>query len=82
MESVVAKCNKDLNEKPDKHKLNVYFPQNEEACFWPTTCDYLPICHLKDWKGDSVSPDVRKDPVGSGLYKWREPHYKLEKVKE
>ena len=55
------------------------FPMNRQSCLWPTTCEFLPICHLKDWKGDGVSRSVRDDPVGSGFYKIRVPHHKSEK---
>jgi hypothetical protein len=84
-ESVLASTYECESYKAESNKtegnnfLDNYFPQYRHSCYYPTTCEYLPICHLKDWKGDSVNKDVRGDPIGSGLYKWRVPHHKAEK---
>lgn len=59
--------------------LDLWFPQHRHSCDYPTRCEFYPICHLKDWKGDSVDKKVREDPIGSGLYVWRVPHHKAEK---
>jgi len=50
-------------------KLNNKFWQNRKACMYPRKCDYLAICD---------SAQVEADPIGSGLYEWREPHHEGE----
>jgi hypothetical protein len=50
--------------------LNRYFPQHRRSCDWPTACPFQEICF--------GSEQVAADPVGSGLYVWREPHHQAE----
>ena len=59
--------------------LDISFPMNRHACLYPSTCEFLPICHLEDWKGDPVSPKVRENPIESGMYVWRVPHHDTER---
>jgi len=49
--------------------LNMYFPQYRRSCDWPTPCHYIDCCY---------STNVGQDPVGSGLYREREPHHATE----
>lgn len=58
--------------------LDELFPMNRSECYQMGVCEFVPICHLRDWKGDSVSKGVRDDPVGSRLYKIRVPHHRAE----
>jgi hypothetical protein len=53
-----------------RSRLNERFPQNRRSCEYPTTCQFVAIC----WGGD----DIRRDPVGSGLYKVREINHPQE----
>lgn len=50
--------------------LNTYFPQFERSCDWPLQCDNWLLC----W-GEA---EVKSDPIGSGLYRIREPHHERE----
>jgi hypothetical protein len=59
--------------------LDRNFPQHRHSCLFPTTCEFLPICHLQDWKGDPVPTQVREDPIGSGLFTWRVAHHEQER---
>ena len=58
--------------------LDMFFPMTEGACYQMGVCEYLPICHLRDWRNEPVDRKVREDPIGSGLYSWRAPHHKSE----
>lgn len=50
------------------------FPQNFLACEppWGHVCPYLEACWLRH---------VQQDPVGSGAYRWREPHHQQEPIR-
>lgn len=50
--------------------LDTYFPQTLSACDQMGRCEFHDICH-----GPSYIAD---DPVGSGLYVWRQPHHDAE----
>ena len=50
--------------------LNRCFPQHRRSCDWPSACPFQEICF--------GSEQVAADPVGSGLYVWREPHHEAE----
>jgi hypothetical protein len=52
--------------------LNQYFPQYRRSCDWPSPCAYIDCCY---------STNVGKDPIGSGLYREREPHHTTESLK-
>lgn len=55
--------------------LDIFFPQNCRNCIdFNSTCSYDPLC----W-GTSMNA---YDPIGSGLYKAREPHHELELMGE
>lgn len=56
-----------------RHLLNTYFPMSRRACEYPTTCAMVKIC----FGGE----DIRRDPLGSGLYVIREPHHPQEVAK-
>lgn len=53
--------------------------QNRRSCHYPTDCEYIPICYLKDSNDKPVSIQVREDPIGSGWYEKRRPHHEKEK---
>jgi len=50
--------------------LNRWFPKTRRACVWPVPCNYQNLCYGSD--------DIRKDPIGSGLYKIREANHPQE----
>ncbi len=51
--------------------LDELFMQNRKACHYPRRCEYLDICN---------NPEIENDPIGSGIYQWREPHHEREKA--
>lgn len=51
--------------------LNKNFPQNRHSCDYPSKCQFQEICHGGD---DSAL----MNPIGTGLYEWRQPHHKPE----
>jgi hypothetical protein len=53
--------------------LDEHFPQHFTACAPPIgfPCDFQDCC---------FQPVIARDPVGSGKYRWREPHHKQERV--
>lgn len=53
-----------------RHQLNVLFPMSRRACSYPTECAMTKVCYGGD--------DIRRDPLGSGLYKRREPNHPQE----
>lgn len=59
---------KDQAEK--RHLLNVLFPRNRRSCEYPGTCSFVPLCF--------GGADIRRDPLGSGRYKVREPNHPQE----
>ena len=67
----VAQVNAADNDGDARHALNVNFPQTRRACSYPTQCQFVPIC----FGGE----DIRRDPVGSGLYKIRVANHPQEK---
>ena len=52
-----------------KSLLNQFFPQYRRSCDWPSPCAYIECCY---------STNVGADPVGSGLFREREPHHTTE----
>jgi hypothetical protein len=52
------------------HELNVHFPQTRRACSYPTECAYTKICYGGE--------DIRRDPLGSGLYTIRKVNHPQE----
>lgn len=52
-------------------KEDVLFPQNRQACHYPTDCDYIDVCHGTD--------EQRANPMENGFV-WRVPHHKAELV--
>ena len=60
-----------VGEMSETEAMNRVFPQNFSACE-PAfgTCPYLEACWVKK---------VREDPVGQGLYEYREPHHDAER---
>lgn len=56
------------DEQLDKSYLNRYFPQHRRSCSWPIPCQFIALCH--EGLGDN--------PLGSGLYKLRQPHHQRE----
>lgn len=56
-----------------RHLLNVHFPQSRRSCEYPSTCAMVKVCYGGE--------DVRRDPLGSGLYKIREVNHPQELVK-
>jgi len=50
--------------------LNRRFRRTLRACEYPTTCSMSKVCHGGE--------DIRRDPLGSGLYKIRQPHHRPE----
>lgn len=53
-----------------RHLLNVHFPMSRRACEYPTTCSCVRICYGGE--------EIRKDPLGSGLYKIRTANHPQE----
>jgi hypothetical protein len=66
----VAAVNSARDEGERRHALNVYFPQTRRACEYPTTCAFSRVCY--------GSEDIRRDPLGSGLYKIRRVNHPQE----
>lgn len=60
----------DLAPSHTRMLMNCVFPHNRHSCYWPTDCEYLDAC----WKSE-----VRKDPIGSGMYCKRIPHHEMER---
>lgn len=52
--------------------LNRHFPQHRHSCSYPSECAFVRIC----FGGE----DIRRDPLGSGLYVAREPNHPREGV--
>jgi hypothetical protein len=53
-----------------RHAMNIHFPQTRRACEYPTTCQFSKICYGGE--------DIRRDPLGSGLYKVRQVNHPQE----
>ena len=54
------------------------FPMYREGCYWPTPCEYLPLCHgVEPYSNEVSNPDIAADPIGSGRYEVRVPHHEL-----
>jgi hypothetical protein len=67
----VARVAAASDEGEKRHLLNVLFPMTRRACEYPTTCSCVKICYGGE--------EIRRDPLGSGEYKKREPHHQPEK---
>ena len=52
------------------------FLMNRRACYFPQPCEYLEICPNAN---KDYSPEIAEDPVGSGYYMERVPHYETER---
>lgn len=50
--------------------LNQYFAQSRKACSYPSECSYTKICYGGE--------QIRRDPLGSGLYVIRELNHPQE----
>lgn len=50
-----------------KELMSSYFPRNRRSCYWPTQCEYIPICH------QGIT-----NVLESG-YKLRIPHHEAER---
>jgi len=50
--------------------LNRHFPQTRRACEFPSQCPFVKLCYGGE--------DLRRDPVGSGLYRIRVPNHPQE----
>lgn len=59
-----------VDEGERRHLLNVHFPQSRKSCEYPATCAMVKICYGGE--------DIRRDPLGSGLYKIREVNHPQE----
>ncbi len=49
--------------------LDVWFPQNEHSCIWPSKCPAFDLC---------FTANVADDPAGSGLYQPRKDHHAIQ----
>jgi hypothetical protein len=56
--------------------LDEHFPQAVQHCYFPSQCEYLKICANG---GEDYDAAIADDPLGSGLYVRREPHYETER---
>lgn len=56
--------------------VDKWFPKNRRSCYFPSTCEYLPICPVNGVEFDKAIAD---DPIGSGKYMKRIPHYESER---
>lgn len=70
----VASVNAASDEGERRHMLNVHFPQSRRACEYPSTCQFVKVCYGGE--------DIRRDPLGSGLYKIRSVNHPIENQKE
>lgn len=50
--------------------LNEHFPQYRHSCHYPSDCQFLRLCF--------GSEDYRRDPVGTGDFKWRSLNHPIE----
>jgi hypothetical protein len=53
-----------------RHLLNIHFQQSRKQCVYPSNCAMIPVC----FGGE----DIRRDPLGSGLYKIRTANHPME----
>ena len=53
-----------------RSRLNQLFPQTRRACEYPITCAMAKVCYGGE--------DIRRDPLGSGLYTIRVPNHPVE----
>src|ERR1051326_1734967 len=56
--------------------LDEHFPMNTRSCYFPGECPYLRICSNG---GEDYDAAIADDPIGSGKFMIREPHYETEK---
>jgi hypothetical protein len=61
---VMAGQNGSSDEK--RYLQDVYFPQHEGECYWPSRCPMFEMCY---------EPGTAEDPLGSGLYQTRHDHH-------
>ena len=54
----------------ERSMLNVHFPMTRRACEYPTTCSMSRLCYGGE--------DIRRDPLGSGLYSIRKANHPQE----
>jgi hypothetical protein len=66
----VAEVRAATDEGEKRHLLNIHFQMSRRACSYPTNCAMIPVC----FGGE----DIRRDPLGSGLYKIREANHPQE----
>lgn len=67
----VAQVHATTDEAERRSLLNKFFAQNRRSCEYPSTCAFAKgMC----WGSD----EVRRDPLGSGLYKIRIPNHPIE----
>lgn len=56
--------------------IDKWFPMNRRSCYFPSECEYLKICPVG---GHSYDANISSDPLGSGEFVKRVPHYKTER---
>ena len=62
-----------------KTLLNQLFPMFRRSCDWPGICPYAGT-NANPNEGPCYSVNVGRDPIGSGLYREREPHHTTERT--
>ena len=63
------------SEGEKRTRLNERFPQNRQSCSYPGDCEFARgICYS--------SPDAKRDPLGTGLYRPRTANHPQELAKE
>jgi hypothetical protein len=63
----VQEIGKATNRGLKKDAITTYFPRNRRSCWWPTQCEFIPVCHSGVTK-----------PLESG-YQLRTPHHEAER---
>lgn len=63
----VAEIEAATDEGERRHLLNIYFEPFRHSCEYPSRCGFVPICYGGE--------DIRRDPIGSGLYQVRRPNH-------
>jgi hypothetical protein len=53
-----------------RHLLNTNFPMYRKSCIYPSPCQFLRVCYSGE--------EMRKDPLGSGLFELRTPNHPVE----
>jgi hypothetical protein len=67
----VAAVETSTSEDERRSLLNRHFPQTRRACEYPSTCAYVRVCYGGE--------DIRREPLGSGLFRLREANHPREK---